>query len=112
MTTTMGTRNSGWATDELITQASERAIQVRMRPHAPPIDVAVQGATVTLTSHVANQGAKEALIAVARATDGVVDVTDNLVIGGSHPVLDWFFPGRNPNQDLDDVDRARREGDR
>ncbi len=23
-----------------------------------------------------------------------------------HPVLDWFFPGRNPNQDLDDVVRG------
>jgi len=43
---------------------------------------------------------------LARATEGVVDVTDNLVIGGSHPVLDWFFPGRNPNQDLDDVARG------
>ncbi len=103
--TTMTTRSNGWATDEPITQAIERAIQARMRPHAPPIDVSAQGATVTLTGHVANEATKEALIAVARATEGVIDVTDNLVIGGGHPVLDWFFPGRNPNQDLDDVDR-------
>ncbi len=102
----MNNRSSGGATDEPITQAIERAIQARMQPNAPPIDVSAQGATVTLTGHVANQATKEALIHLARATDGVVDVTDNLVIGGGHPVLDWFFPGRNPNQDLDDVDRG------
>ena len=98
-------RSSGWATDEPITQAIEREIQARRQSHAPPIDVSAQGATVTLTGHVANQATKEALIALARATPGVIDVTDNLVIGGGHPFLDWFFPGRNPNQDLDDVDR-------
>ncbi len=102
---TITTRNSDWATDKPITQAIESAIQARMQPHASPIEVSAQGATVTLTGHVANQATKDALIALARATEGVVDVTDNLVIGGSHPVLDWFFPGRNPNQDLDDVDK-------
>lgn len=102
MTNTTG---AGWATDEPIAQAIEREIQARMHPGAPPIDVSAQGATVTLTGHVANQATKEALIQLARDTDGVIDVTDNLVIGGGHPFLDWFFPGRNPNQDLDDVDR-------
>ncbi len=67
--------------------------------------MSAQNATVTLTGHVANEATKEALIAVARATEGVIDVTDNLVIGGGHPFLDWFFPDRNPNQDLDDVNR-------
>lgn len=95
----------GWATDQPITQAIEREIQAKMQPDAPPIDVSAQGASVTLTGHVANQATKEALIQLARDTDGVIDVTDNLVIGGGHPFLDWFFPGRNPNQDLDDVDR-------
>jgi len=103
---TMITRSSDWVTDEPITQAIEREIQAKMQPGAPPIDVSAQGATdITLTGHVANQATKEALIALARATADVVDVTDNLVIGGGHPFLDWFFPGRNPNQDLDDVDR-------
>lgn len=102
MTNTTG---PSWATDEPITQAIEREIQARMHPDALPIDVSAQGATVTLTGHVANQATKEALIQLARTTDGVIDVTDNLVIGGGHPFLDWFFPGRNPNQDLDDVDR-------
>ncbi|MDQ2829456.1 MAG: BON domain-containing protein [Chloroflexota bacterium] len=98
-------RSSGWATDEPITQAIEREIQARMQPGARPIDVSAQGGSVTLTGHVANQATKEALIQLAHGTAGVIDVTDNLVIGGGHPFLDWFFPGRNPNQDLDDVDR-------
>ncbi len=102
---TMTNRSSSWATDEPITQAIEREIQAKMQPSAPPIDVSAQGGSVTLTGHVANQATKEALIQLARDTDGVIDVTDNLVIGGGHPFLDWFFPGRNPNQDLDDVDR-------
>ncbi len=101
----MNNSSSGWATDEPITQAIEREIQAKMQPGAPPIDVSAQGRSVTLTGHVANQATKEALIQLARGTAGVVDVTDNLVIGGGHPFLDWFFPGRNPNQDLDDVDR-------
>jgi len=101
----MNNKSSDWATDEPITQAIEREIQAKMQPGAPPIDVSAQGGSVTLTGHVANQATKEALIQLARGTAGVVDVTDNLVIGGGHPFLDWFFPGRNPNQDLDDVDR-------
>ncbi len=50
---TMTTGSSGWATDEPITHAIEREIQARIQPHAPPIDVSAQGATVTLTGHVA-----------------------------------------------------------
>ena len=89
-----------------ITQAIEGAIQARMRPHTPPINVAVQGTTVTLTGHVANQATKDAIIQLARDTDGVIDVIDNLVIGGGHPFLDWLFPWRDPNQDLEQADRG------
>jgi len=96
--------NRNWTTDEPITAAIEREIQARMRPDAPPIDVAAQGATVTLTGHVANQATKDALVHLAYATPGVIDVNDNLVLGGGdHPFLDWSFPWRNPNQDLDAV---------
>ncbi len=98
--------DSNWSEDEPITASIEREIQARMQPNASPIDVSAQGGTVTLTGHVANQATKEALIHLAGATKGVINVTDNLVIGGGHPVLDWLFPGRNPNQDLDDVDRG------
>ena len=92
--------------DEQIGQAIEREIQARMRPGATPINVAVQGATVTLTGHVANQATKDAIVQMARTTDGVINVTDNLVIGGGHPFLDWMFPGRDPNSDLEAADRG------
>jgi osmotically-inducible protein OsmY len=54
-------RNSSWSRDEPITAAIEREIPAKMRPNAPPISVAAQGATVTLTGHVANQATKDAL---------------------------------------------------
>jgi hypothetical protein len=61
---------------------------------------------VTLTGHVANQATKDALIKVATDTKGVLNVTDNLVIGGSHPVLNWFFPGRDVNKGLEESDKG------
>jgi len=97
---------SGGTRDEQITQTIEREIQAKMQPNAPPINVAVQGATVTLTGHVANQATKDALIQLVRGTDGVINVTDNLAIGGGHPFLDWFFPGRDPNKDLEEADKG------
>lgn len=98
--------NSDQTRDEQITQAIEREIQARMQPNASPMNVAVQGATVTLTGHVANQATKDAIIQMARDTDGVIDVTDDVVIGGSHPVLDWFFPWRDPNKDLEQANKG------
>jgi osmotically-inducible protein OsmY len=92
--------------DEQITQAIERSIQARMQSHAPPINVAVQGSTVTITGHVANQATKDAINNLARDTTGVLNVTDNLVIGGGHPFLDWLLPGRDSNKDLEQQDRG------
>jgi osmotically-inducible protein OsmY len=86
--------------DEQIAEAVEAEIQARMHPNARPIDVAVQGATVTLTGYVANQATKEAVVKMAGETEGVLNVVDNLQVGGGHPWLDWFFPWRNPNEDL------------
>ena len=100
--------DGNWTKDEPITAAIERAIQARMRPNTPPIDVAAQGATVTLTGHVANQATKDAIVQLARNTDGVIDVTDNLVIGEGHPFLDWLLPGRDVNKDLEQVDTGER----
>ena len=97
-----------WSRDEPITAALERAIQARMRPGTPPINVAAEGATVTLTGHVANQATKDTLIQMARDTEGVIDVTDNLVVGGGHPFLDWVFPWRDANSDLEAAARGDR----
>ncbi len=95
-----------WNTDQPITAAIERQIQARMQPGAPPINVASQGATVTLTGHVANQATKDAITQLARDTDGVINVTDNLVIGGGHPFLNWLLPGRDANRDLEEADKG------
>ena len=92
--------------DQQIQERVSEAIEARMHKDAPPIDVAVQGATVTLTGHVANQATKDAVQQMARSVDGVINVVDNLVIGGGHPLLDWFFQTRNPNQDLDAADNT------
>ncbi|MDB5077576.1 MAG: hypothetical protein JWO42_3755 [Chloroflexi bacterium] len=92
--------------DEKISEAIEAEIQAKMHPDARPIDVAVQGANVTLTGHVANQATKDAIIKMARGTDGVINVTDDLVIGGGHPYLDWFFPWRNQNKDLEEGEKG------
>jgi BON domain-containing protein len=95
--------------DQQIQERISEAIEARMPKDAPPIDVAVQGATVTLTGHVANQETKDAVQRMARSVDGVVNVVDNLVIGGGHPLLDWLFQTRNPNQDLDAADSTGEE---
>ena len=63
---------------------------------------------LNVTAAAAQAPTKEALIDLARSTAGVMNVTDNLEIGGGHPFLDWFFPGRDPNRDLGDVDRSER----
>ncbi len=97
---------TNWTSDEQITQVIERSIQAKMRPQAPPINVAVQGASVTLTGHVANQATKDALTNLAHDTDGVINVTDNLVIGGGHPFLNWLLPERDQNKDLEQADKG------
>lgn len=92
--------------DQKIARSIEDAIQARMKSDAPPINVAVQGATVTLTGHVANQATKDAVNALARNTEGVLNVTDNLVVGNDRSLLDWFLPTRDENRDLESVDSA------
>jgi len=92
--------------DQKIARSIEDAIQARMKSDAPPINVAVQGATVTLTGHVANQATKDAVNALARNTEGVLNVTDNLVVGNDRSLLDWFLPTRDENRDLEGVDSA------
>jgi len=90
--------------DQRIGRSIEDAIQERLQPDAPPINVAVQGATVTLTGHVANQATKDAINDLARNTEDVIDVTDNLVVGNDRSLLDWFRPARDENEDLEKAD--------
>ncbi len=76
------TTRSGWPTDEPITPVIERESQATMQSHAPPIVGSAQGTTVTRPSQGAPQATQEPPIALARAPQGVVDVTDTLVVGG------------------------------
>jgi osmotically-inducible protein OsmY len=92
--------------DQQIEEQISEQIEARMQSGALPIDVSVQGATVTLTGHVANQATKDAVVQLAQSVDGVVNVVDNLVIGGGHRLLDWWLPERNPNRDLEAVDNT------
>lgn len=92
--------------DQQIEEQISEQIEARMQSGALPIDVSVQGATVTLTGHVANQATKDAVVQLARSIDGVINVVDNLVIGGGHRLLDWWLPARNPNRDLEAVDNS------
>jgi len=92
--------------DQQITRSIEDSIQARLESDAPPINVAVQGATVTLTGHVANQATKDAINALTSSTDGVINVVDNLVVGNDRSLLDWFMPGRDENRDLESVDSS------
>jgi osmotically-inducible protein OsmY len=78
--------------DEEIAHTIEREIQARMRDDTPAVDVAVEGATVTLTGRVANQATKDALNQLAAGTPGVVDVVDDVVVGDDHHLLDWLWP--------------------
>jgi osmotically-inducible protein OsmY len=92
--------------DEEIAQTIEREIQARLQKDTPPVDVAVEGATVTLTGHVANQATKDALIQLASGTPGVIAVTDDLVVGEDRRLFDWFWPLRNPGADLTATNRT------
>jgi hypothetical protein len=97
---------SDWSDDEPIAAAIERKIQAGM-PDAHPINVSAQGGTVTLTGHVASQAIKDALLQLARDTKGVSNVTDNVVITGGNPLLDWNFPGRNVTERLEEADKGK-----
>ncbi len=93
--------------DQVIAEAIEEAIQARMPNHTPRINVAVEGATVTLTGHVANQATKDALNQLAQRTPGVVNVVDSLVVGGLHRTLfNWVEAVQDLNQDLRDEDNT------
>lgn len=86
--------------DEEIAQTIEREIQSRTQDDTPAVNVAVEGATVTLTGHVANQATKDALNQLAANTPGVIAVIDDLVVGENRGLFDWLWPIRNPDADL------------
>jgi osmotically-inducible protein OsmY len=87
--------------DERLAEAIEDALAAEAWTQKFPVTVAVVGSTVTLTGHVPNQHAKDSAIALARGVHGVIDVDDDLVIGGDHPWKNMFMPWRNRDEDIE-----------
>lgn len=71
---------SGMTDEATLTQAIEAALQANPATSRYPIEVAVQGATVSLFGNVDSQADKETAEQTARGVGGIVDVTNELVI--------------------------------
>jgi hyperosmotically inducible protein len=56
------------------------------------IDVDTKDKVVTLSGNVDSQAAKEQAVALARSTEGVADVVDNITVAGGSAAM----PGENP----------------
>lgn len=67
--------------DDAIMDEVNLALRNNQTTAHAPIDVAAQGATVTLSGTVDNQDVKRTAEQLARGVSGVVDVTNELVIG-------------------------------
>lgn len=71
------------------------------------IDVDTKDHVVTLSGQVENQAAKERAVTLARGTDGVQDVVDNLRVGEGNAAL----PGEHPTTGTSGVgDKAAEAG--
>ena len=80
----------------------ENALQADPTVGKYPITVAVQGSTVSLTGRVDSQNIKDAAEKIAYSVPGVLDVTNELVVGDTD---DGYF-------DLGDDDGRRDGGNR
>jgi hypothetical protein len=67
--------------DDAIMNQINQALRSNATTARSPIDVAAQGATVTLSGTVGSQDVKRVAEQLARGVPGVVDVTNELVIG-------------------------------
>ena len=73
--------NSALTGDDAIMNQINQALRSNATTARSPIDVAAQGATVTLSGTVGSQDVKQTAEQLARGVPGVVDVTNELVIG-------------------------------
>ena len=92
--------DSGLTQDQRIAESVEQALQADPNTLKHPITVEAVGSTVTLSGHVASQAAKDSAIRIAKQTDGVIDVIDELVIGDEDGFLNWFMPWRDRDKDI------------
>ncbi len=82
-----GGEGGGLTSDMGISDAVSRALQSDGTTAGAAIDVAAAGTTVTLSGSVANQQTKERAEAIARGVGSVVDVDNELVVGGGRSGL-------------------------
>ena len=74
-------RGSALTGDDAMMDQVNQALRTNTATARAPIDVAAQGATVTLSGTVGSQDVKRAAEQIARGVPGVVDVTNDVVIG-------------------------------
>ncbi len=74
-------RGSALTGDDAIMDQVNQALQRHATTDRSPINVAAQGATVTLSGTVGSQDVKRMAEQLARGVPGVIDVTNELVIG-------------------------------
>lgn len=84
-----------------MTQAVEQALASDKATARYPIQVAVQGTTVTLTGDVDSQADKDEAERVARGAPNVVDVINELVVRPNHGGL--FGRSSNEGDDTEDT---------
>lgn len=74
--------NSDMSTDDMsLSAAIERTLQAERITEAAPIDVEVEGSTVTLSGAVASHLIKDTAERIAQGTPGVSIVINELVVG-------------------------------
>ena len=56
------------------------------------IDVDTKDKVVTLSGNVDNPAAKDQAVAIARGTEGVADVVDNITVGGGSAAMPGEYP--------------------
>lgn len=111
-TVACGQTDAGSTTDVKASLAADETVS------AFAIDVDTQEGVVTLTGEVESPVAKDQAVQIARMTDGVRDVVDNLRIEGSTATTGFGDPIESGSRDaadrigdaVDDAGNAIREG--
>ncbi len=92
--------DSGLTRDMSLSENVEQALQANATTSGHPLSVAAEGAMITLSGRVPSQDVKDAAIRTARGVTGVVDVVDDVTVGGDGGGL--FGLGRDDGDDTAD----------
>ena len=85
-----------------------RVLQTVQREPDGVVDATNLSDLRTIVKNAAKLKMANYVTVLASDTAGVINVTDNLVIGVGQRFLDWFLPGRDVNTDLEHVDAGER----